>query len=185
MALAENLKMLRKRRGLTQKELSDISGVSCNSIINYENSRRTSPPISVLQKLAFALDVSVDVLTATRIANRKDGGIQIYVGPPQDLPVDDWEEFVLERGEQDIVEQLSELVKQLNKDGVIEALKRVRELTEIQRYSLASVKLPPNPFPSLRSPNRDRKWEDVEWPEDAPQTAAAPNPGSDQTDAGK
>ena len=185
MALAENLKLLRKRKGLTQKDLSDLSGVSCNSIINYENSRRTSPPISILQKLARALDVSVDVLTATRIANRKDGGIQIYVGPPQDLPVDDWEEFVIERGEQDIVEQLSELVKQLNKEGVIEALKRVRELTEIQRYSITPVTQQPNPFPNLRSPRRDRKWEDVEWQEDAPPTAVEPNPGSDQTDAGK
>ena len=186
MALAENLKLLRKRKGLTQKDLSDLSGVSCNSIINYENSRRTSPPISILQKLARALDVSVDVLTATRIANRKDGGIQIYVGPPQDLPVDDWEEFVIERGEQDIVEQLSELVKQLNKEGVIEALKRVRELTEIQRYSLASLPpLQPDIRTLLRESSNRYQQEVTQCHEDAPPTAAEPNPGSDPTDAGK
>lgn len=184
MALAENLRMLRKRRGLTQKELSDVSGVSCNSIINYENSRRTSPPISVLQKLAQALSVGIDELTAERLEVRENG-MRIWLNDAPLPPVDDWEEFIAERGEQDVVEQLTELVRLLNKDGVAEALKRVRELTEIQRYSLASVKLPPNPFPSLRSPYRDRKWEDVQWQEDAPQTAAAPNPGSDQTDAGK
>lgn len=186
MALAENLKLLRKRRGLTQKELSDISGVSCNSIINYENSRRTSPPISVLQKLARALGVGVDELTASKIEVWPNGIAHFFIDHTQKSPpVDDWEEFIAERGEQDIVEQLTELVRLLNKDGVAEALKRVRELTEIQRYSITPVTQQPNPFPNLRSPRRDRKWEDVEWQEDAPPTAVEPNPGSDQTDAGK
>lgn len=125
MALAENLKLLRKRRGLTQKELSDISGVSCNSIINYENSRRTSPPISVLQKLARALGVGVDELTAERLEVRENG-LRIWLNNAPLPPVDDWEEFIAERGEQDIIEQFTELVRLLNKDGVAEALKRVR-----------------------------------------------------------
>ena len=186
MALAENLRLLRKRKNLTQKELSDISGVSCNSIINYENSRRTRPPISVLHKLARALGVSIDALTAEKLVLRPyDGTVKIWNGDMEYLPVDDWEEFIAERGEQDIIEQFTELVRLLNKDGVSEALKRVRELTEIQRYSIAPVMQQPNPFPNLRSPYRDRKWEDVEWQEDAPPMAAEPNPGSDQTDAGK
>lgn len=184
MALAENLKMLRKRKNLTQKELSDLSGVSCNSIINYENNRRTSPPVSVLQKLARALGVGIDELTAEKISYNST--FKVWISDMPSLPVDDWEEFIAERGEQDIIEQLTALIRLLNKDGTTEALKRVRELTEIQRYSIAPImRQQPRLFPNLRSPYRDRKWEDAEWQEDAPPTAAAPNPGSDQTDAGK
>lgn len=139
MALAENLKFLRKHKNLTQKELSDLSGVSCNSIINYENSRRTSPPISILMKLANALQVDINVLTAETLKLRKDGGYSITLGSLSGLPVDDWDEFIEERGERDIIEQLSECVKLLNKEGCSEALKRVRELTEIQRYRASST----------------------------------------------
>ena len=183
MALAENLKYLRKRKNLTQKELSDISGVSCNSIINYENSRRTSPPISVLKKLAIALDVGVDELTASSLNFSKMGRRIVVLDNAPMPPIDDWEEFMHERGERDIVEQLTEWVKLLNKEGCSEALKRVYELTEIPRYR----ELMPQPLVQRPVTVRIKtKSEEVtQWPEDAPPTAAEPNPGSDQTDAGK
>lgn len=117
MALAENLKFFRKHKNLTQKELSDLSGVSCNSIINYENSRRTSPPVSVLQKLARALGVGIDELTAEKISY--NGTFRVWLSDMPSPPVDDWEEFIAERGEQDVVEQFAELVRLLNKDGEI------------------------------------------------------------------
>lgn len=60
MTFAEKLKALRKRKSMTQKELADLSGISCSSIINYENGRRTDPPMSVLFGLANALGVSAD-----------------------------------------------------------------------------------------------------------------------------
>lgn len=60
MTLGENLRFLRKRKNLTQKELAELSGVSCNSIINYENGRRTDPPISQVLKIANALEVDLD-----------------------------------------------------------------------------------------------------------------------------
>lgn len=183
MALAENLKYLRKRKNLTQKELSDLSGVSCNSIINYENSRRTSPPISVLKKLAIALGVGVDELTASSLNIRKDGRHIVVLTDAPVPPVDDWEEFMHERGELDIVEQLAEWVKLLNKDGCAEALKRVYELTEIPRYR------EPTQTPLARELITFRikaeAGDDTQCPEDAPPTAAAPSPGSVRTDAGK
>lgn len=62
MCLAENLRRLRKGKSLTQTELAELTGVSCNSIINYENGRRTDPPLSVLRNLAAGLGVSIDRL---------------------------------------------------------------------------------------------------------------------------
>lgn len=183
MALAENLRYLRKRKNLTQKELSELSGVSCNSIINYENSRRTSPPISVMKKLAIALGVGVDELTASSINIRKDGKHIVVMTDAPMPPVDDWEEFMHERGERDIVEQLAEWVKLLNKEGCSEALKRVYELTEIPRYR----ELTPQPLARelITVKIKAEAGDDTPCPEDAPPTAAEPNPGSDQTDAGK
>ena len=140
MSFAENLKILRKHRGMTQKELSDASGVSCNSIINYENSRRLNPPFSILNNLAKALGTTVDVLGAHRVYIDKNGSVSVY--EPMDVDAfiasdeerDDWEEFIQARGEQDIMQQLSAYVQMLNKEGAAEAVKRVAELTEIPRY---------------------------------------------------
>lgn len=140
MAFAENLKLLRKHRKLTQKELADKSGVSCSSIINYENERRTNPPSSVMQKLASALGVSPMVLQAESITFKHNGIIAIKAGFDFTIPrldIDDWEEFIAERGEQDIILQIAEYIKQLNKEGAAEAVKRVGELTEIEKYKAA------------------------------------------------
>ena len=142
MAFAENLRTLRKYRNMTQKELADASGVSCSSIINYENGRRVSPPISILNKLASALRVNLLALGAEHIHVKKNGSLVLFGVPNMDdftgqvesVAVDDWEEFIIERGEQDIMEQLREYVKLLNREGAAEAVKRVQELTEIQKY---------------------------------------------------
>lgn len=71
-AMAENLRCLRKSKNLTQKELSNLSGVSCNSITNYETDRRTDPPVSVTIKLADALGVSIDQLARGQIHSAHD-----------------------------------------------------------------------------------------------------------------
>ena len=142
MSFAENLKNLRKRKGMTQKELANASGVSCSSIINYENGRRTNPPISVLLKLASVLDSSVDILS-NDLVDLKDGIIGLNSLPYMkkscaQLPsVDDaapCETFIREENEQAVLNEIAQHIKSLNKDGIAEAVKRVAELTEIPRY---------------------------------------------------
>lgn len=61
-----NLKKLRKMNNFTQKELSTISNVPLNTIINYENEKR-SPTGKNLCKLATALKVSPLELLGTDI----------------------------------------------------------------------------------------------------------------------
>ena len=61
MTFGEKLRNLRKERGLTAKQLSEKSGLTTVSIINYENGHRKPNLISV-NKLAIALNYDFDEL---------------------------------------------------------------------------------------------------------------------------
>ena len=61
MTFGEKLRNLRKERGLTAKQLSEKSGLTAVSIINYENDHR-KPNLVSINKLANALDCDFDEL---------------------------------------------------------------------------------------------------------------------------
>ncbi len=60
--IGKNLKKLRKQKGLSQDRLSKLADVSYNTVIKLESGGITNPTIETLQKLAKALDTSVDEL---------------------------------------------------------------------------------------------------------------------------
>ena len=60
--ISKNIKKLRQAKGLSQDSLSKAADVSYNSIIKLETGGITNPTIETLQKIAKALDVSVDDL---------------------------------------------------------------------------------------------------------------------------
>ena len=60
--ISKNIKKLRQAKGLSQDRLSKLADVSYNSIIKLETSGIANPTIDTLQKIAKALDVSVDEL---------------------------------------------------------------------------------------------------------------------------
>lgn len=55
--IGDKIKSLRKEKGLTQQQLADKLNISRNSLINYENNRRT-PSIRKIKKIAEVLGVS-------------------------------------------------------------------------------------------------------------------------------
>ena len=57
--IANNLKHIRKKAGMTQEELSKKSGVSRSYIGDLENARSSSMSIQTLQKLSDKLDVCI------------------------------------------------------------------------------------------------------------------------------
>lgn len=61
----ENLKKFRKAKGLKQKELADMVGVSESSISQYENGKKT-PSFEIALKLAEALDCESADLVSKR-----------------------------------------------------------------------------------------------------------------------
>ncbi len=62
MTVGENIRRIRKERGLTLKQLGDMVGVSEAYIRAYESGRR-NPKLKSLEALAQALSVNVEVLT--------------------------------------------------------------------------------------------------------------------------
>jgi len=60
--IGKNIKKLRKQKGLSQDRLSKLADISYNTVIKLESGGIINPSINTLQKLAKALDVSVDDL---------------------------------------------------------------------------------------------------------------------------
>lgn len=61
MTIGEKIRKARKSKGLTQKELAEISGLSEISIRKYENGDR-HPKSDQLKKISSALDISFVLL---------------------------------------------------------------------------------------------------------------------------
>lgn len=70
MGFAENLHRLRTEAGLSQMELCRKSGISIDSLRNWEQGR-VLPRIDAVVKLATALGVQVDALTASMASSKE------------------------------------------------------------------------------------------------------------------
>lgn len=61
MRIGDKIKIVRENKNLTQKELAEKSGITRESIGNYERNDRI-PPSDILKSIAVALDTTVSVL---------------------------------------------------------------------------------------------------------------------------
>ena len=61
MGFSENLRVIRKNKGLTQKDLSDKVGVALSTVAMWETGSRR-PGYKTAQRVADILDVSIDKL---------------------------------------------------------------------------------------------------------------------------
>lgn len=60
MTVGENIKRLRKEKGLTQKQLSELSGINEAQIRRYElGGKNANPKIETIEKIAKALDAGL------------------------------------------------------------------------------------------------------------------------------
>ena len=62
-AIGKNIRHYRKKLGLSQDKLSKLAEVAYNTIIKIESGAIRSPTIKTVQKIAKALDISLDELT--------------------------------------------------------------------------------------------------------------------------
>ena len=60
--LAENIRRLRKKKGLSQEKLARLADISNNTLIKIEQGIAKEPTITTVSKLASALGVSIDEL---------------------------------------------------------------------------------------------------------------------------
>lgn len=70
ISLGENIKKLRKNKGLSQNKLSEITKISIASIQRYESGKR-QPNIQTVNKFAQALNVSLDDLVGNEYNKSK------------------------------------------------------------------------------------------------------------------
>ena len=60
--LAENIRKLRKKKGLSQEKLARLADISNNTLIKIEQGIAKEPTITTVSKVASALGVSIDEL---------------------------------------------------------------------------------------------------------------------------
>ena len=60
--IAENLKKLRAKKGLSLEKIARLADLSLNTIVKVENGVNTNPTIETLTKIAKALGVGIDDL---------------------------------------------------------------------------------------------------------------------------
>lgn len=71
MAIAEKLKLLRKKRGINQDVLAEYLGISRGAVSNYESGKRT-PNIKDLSKIAKFYNVGLDYFGVSEKDEVKD-----------------------------------------------------------------------------------------------------------------
>lgn len=89
MVVSENLKRIRKEKGLTQKQLGNLCGMSEAMIRQYELGYR-NPKFETLQKIANILDVPVEYLiesiSGDFMTEDDVAAIEYFQHQPQDTP---------------------------------------------------------------------------------------------------
>ena len=59
MTVGENIRRIRKEKGLTQKQLGDLCGIKDANIRKYEINPTITPQLKTIEKIATALEVKV------------------------------------------------------------------------------------------------------------------------------
>lgn len=70
MQLAGNIRRLRKERGLTQEQLSEVLGVTAGAVYKWE-ARLSMPDLSLIVEMADFFDTSVDVLLGYELKDNR------------------------------------------------------------------------------------------------------------------
>lgn len=75
--MLENIKKLREEKGITQKQLADVIGVSQQSINKYEN-HNIEPDVATLIKMADFFNTSVDYIVGHTDLRRRVAAVEAY-----------------------------------------------------------------------------------------------------------
>lgn len=63
--ISENIKKIRKKKGISQDRLSKLADVTLTTLTKIESGVNSNPTINTIQKIATALNVKVDDLLKT------------------------------------------------------------------------------------------------------------------------
>lgn len=126
MTVGENIKQIRKQKGLTQKSLGELLSISEGMIRQYELGIR-KPKIETIEKIASALQISPFELMGYDYWDKKynpDGRLAKEVKFMQQI------ESKYGEGSSDLLHYYS----LLNDEGKHKALNDVSDMTEVPKY---------------------------------------------------
>jgi len=130
MSIGENIKYLRKKAKLTQKELASLVGINEVTIRSYE-AGKYEPKTDTLYKLRKALDCNINELLIKPF--------DLY--DSIELTVDDLENWMEHYSKGDAPENswqreltILEHFRKLNKSGELKAIEQVELLSKIPEY---------------------------------------------------
>lgn len=81
--MLSNLKLLRRKYGISQQKLADAIGVSQPSINKYEN-HNIEPEIEILKRMAEYFNTSIDYIVGYKEDQRETGAEESYRLEPQE-----------------------------------------------------------------------------------------------------
>ena len=64
--LSDNIKKIRKKKGISQDRLAKLADVTHTTLVKIESGANDNPTIKTLNKIAGALEVSLDELAGRR-----------------------------------------------------------------------------------------------------------------------
>lgn len=139
MDIGKNIKAIREKRGLSQRELDEKLGSTQQAIGQLENNK-TSPRIETLDRVAAALNVTITDLIGSDLLSLTEKGRQAKKLPDS---VIDSLLSITDAGKEAAESSKESLLilnyRKLNPEGKTEAVKRVEELTQIPKYKLNAV----------------------------------------------
>lgn len=131
MTIGENIRKYRKMQGLTQKELANLAGLNEVTIRSYELGKY-KPKLETLRKISKALGVYIGSFIEDWSQFTQD-----EIGEDFLSYANSYDDFLkrIERQQKHEEKLLLTAYRKLNSDGQQEARKRIKELTEIKRYT--------------------------------------------------
>lgn len=142
MKFGDRLKEIRKKKGLSQKELGQRLGVSQAMIAQYEKGDR-NPKLETVKKIAAALEVGTDYLITlgtidliSSTLSDKNGFSEDEILKMLNAPGVTFERLynTLETDRIDTEKELLSNYRKLNNNGQEKALDQVEMLTKIEEY---------------------------------------------------
>lgn len=136
--IGSRIKELRIEKGIKQKDMAGMLGVSVSTYSNYENGYR-EPSMDIIEKAAKILEVKIDELIGRSLTDAYLQAI-IKINPSFQSSFDNVRSAaaaVLENElkPDSVLTKVSRYFEKLNSKGKIEAIKRIEELTHIDKYT--------------------------------------------------
>lgn len=139
MTFGENIKRIRKEKGMSQQDLGHKLGVTQQTIAQYEKIKET-PKLETVRRIANALGVHISELhpdwskfTPEDYKNEWEEEIKKQYNEDTKCTIL-WYYESAEDTEKDAIAKILASLRALNETGKLEAVKRISELKEIKKY---------------------------------------------------